>query len=95
MLENTFKGSAITKTGGNNNLAQLNDPKIDKAMDEAELLRAASATRPGPSIDKMIIAEAPAVPYVWDNTNLIRSKNVNGVGNAYMNSWDLAFTSIK
>ena len=38
MLEPTFKGSNISKEGGNNNLAQLNDPKIDKAMDDAALL---------------------------------------------------------
>ena len=32
----------------------------------------------------MITEQAPAVPFVWDNTNLIHSKNVNAVGNAYM-----------
>ena len=35
-------------------------------------------------IDKMITAQAPAVPFIWDNTNLIHSKNVNAVGNAYI-----------
>jgi len=35
MLEQTFKGSNIHPEGGNNNLGQLNDPKIDKAMDAA------------------------------------------------------------
>ncbi len=29
-------------------------------------------------IDKMITEQAPAVPFVWDNTNLIHSKDVNG-----------------
>ena len=39
MLQPTFKGSAIVTDGGlNNNLAQLNDPKIDAAMDKASLL---------------------------------------------------------
>ena len=28
----------------------------------------------------MITEQAPAVPFVWDDTNLIHSKNVNGVG---------------
>jgi peptide/nickel transport system substrate-binding protein len=95
MLENTFKGSSISLSGGNNNLAQLKDPKIDKAMDDAALLEGSERNQAWAEIDKMITAEAPAVPYVWDDTNLIRSKNVNGVGNAYMNSWDLTFTSIK
>ena len=35
MLEVTFKGST-SQGGGNNNLAQLNDPKIDAAMDEGD-----------------------------------------------------------
>jgi hypothetical protein len=43
----------------------------------------------------MITAEAPAVPFIWDNTNLIHAKNVNGVGNDYYNSFDLTFSSIK
>jgi peptide/nickel transport system substrate-binding protein len=95
MLENTFKGSSISPSGGNNNLAQLKDPKIDKAMDDAALLEGDERNQAWGEIDKMITEQAPAVPYVWDDTNLIRSKNVNGVGNAYMNSWDLTFTSIK
>jgi peptide/nickel transport system substrate-binding protein len=95
MLEPTFKGSNINKGGGNNNLAQLNDPKIDKAMDDAALLQGEERFQAWGEIDKMITEQAPAVPFIWDNTNLIHSKNVNAVGNAYMNSFDFAFTSIK
>ena len=47
MLEPMFKGANITKDGGNNNLAQLNDPKIDAAMDKAPPLRATRASRRG------------------------------------------------
>jgi len=95
MLEPTFKGSNISKEGGNNNLGQLNDPKIDKAMDEAALLEGEERYQAWGEIDKMITEQAPAVPFIWDNTNLIHSKNVNAVGNAYMNAFDFAFTSIK
>src|SRR5215213_76542 len=95
ILEPTFKGSNINKGGGNNNLAQLNDPKIDKAMDEAALLEGKERYQAWGEIDKMITEQAPAVPFIWDNTNLIHAKNVASVGNAYMNSFDLAFTSIK
>jgi peptide/nickel transport system substrate-binding protein len=95
MLEPTFKGSAINKVGGNNNLAQLADPKIDKAMDDAALLQGTERYQAWAEIDKMITAEAPAVPFIWDNTNLIHAKNVNGVGNAYFNGFDFSFTSIK
>jgi hypothetical protein len=43
----------------------------------------------------MITGLAPAVPFIWDNTNLIHAKNVNAVGNAYYNAFDFTFTSIK
>jgi peptide/nickel transport system substrate-binding protein len=95
MLEPTFKGSNINKGGGNNNLAQLNDPKIDKAMDDAALLEGEERYQAWGEIDKMITEQAPAVPFIWDKTNLIHSKNVNGVGNASYNAFDFAFTSIK
>jgi peptide/nickel transport system substrate-binding protein len=95
ILVPTFKGSEISKAGGNNNLAQLDNPQIDKAMDEATLLEGDERYEAWAEIDKMITEQAPAVPFVWDDTNLIRSKNVNGAGNALINSWDLTFTSIK
>ena len=31
----------------------------------------------------MITATPPAVPFLWDKTTLIWSKDVNGVGNPY------------
>lgn len=95
MLEPTFKGSNISKEGGNNNLAQLNDPKIDKAMDDAALLEGDERYQAWGEIDKMITEQAPAVPFIWDNTNLIHSKNVNGVANEYFTAFDFSFTSLK
>jgi peptide/nickel transport system substrate-binding protein len=95
MLEPTFKGSNYSPEGGNNNLGALRDPKIDKAMDDAALLEGDERNQAWGEIDKMITEQAPAVPFIWDNTNLIHAKNVNAVGNAYMNSFDFSFTSIK
>jgi peptide/nickel transport system substrate-binding protein len=95
MLEPTFKGSLIMKDGGNNNLAQLNDPAINKAMDEASLLEGAERLKAWGEIDKMIMAQAPAVPFAWDKTTLISSKNVAAVAASYFTAWDLTFTSIK
>jgi peptide/nickel transport system substrate-binding protein len=95
MLEPTFKGSNYSPSGGNNNLGALKDDKIDKAMDDAAKLEGEERYQAWGEIDKMITEQAPAVPFIWDNTNLIHAKNVNAVGNAYMNSFDLAFTSIK
>ena len=43
MLDPTFKGSNFSPDGGNNNLAQLQDPKIDKAMNDASMLEGKAA----------------------------------------------------
>jgi peptide/nickel transport system substrate-binding protein len=95
MLEPTFKGELIMKDGGNNNLPQLNDPKINTAMDKAALLEGEERLKAWGEIDKMIVAQAPAIPFVWDKTTLLRSKNVNAVPDGYIALWDWTFTSIK
>ncbi len=46
-------------------------------MDDAALLEGDERNQAWGEIDKMITADAPAVPFIWDNTNLIHSKNVN------------------
>jgi peptide/nickel transport system substrate-binding protein len=95
MLEPLFKGSLINRNSGNINYSMLNDPKVDRAMDAAALLVGEPRLKAWAAIDKMIIEDAAAIPFVWDSTTVIRSKNVNGVGNPYSTVWDLAFTSIK
>jgi peptide/nickel transport system substrate-binding protein len=95
MLEPTFAGYTIAKGGGNNNLAQLRDPKVDAAMKKAALLEGDARNKAWADIDKMITANAPAVPFVWDKTTLVRSKNVNAVPNPYLALWDFTYTSIK
>jgi peptide/nickel transport system substrate-binding protein len=95
MLEPTFAGYTIAKGGGNNNLAQLNDPKVDAAMKAAATLEGDARNQAWGKIDDMITADAPAIPFVWDKTTLVRSKNVNGVANPYLALWDFTYTSIK
>jgi peptide/nickel transport system substrate-binding protein len=95
MLEVTFKGKNIVKTGGNNNLGQLNVPAIDAAMEKAAGLQGAERLKAWAEIDKMITEQAPAVPFSWDKTTIIWSKDVNGVGNGYYDTLDFAFTSFK
>jgi len=94
MLEVTFKGSNIVKSGGNNNLAQLDDKQVDAAMDKATLLQGSARLDAWGNVDKMITATAAAVPLVWDKTTLIWSKDVNGVANEYYDTIDFAFTSL-
>ena len=95
MLDPTFKGANIFKEGGNNNLAQLDVPSIDKAMDKAATLQGDARLKAWADIDKQITAQAPAVPFDWDKTTIIWSKDVQGVGNPYFDALDFAFTSLK
>src|SRR3954466_14124299 len=95
MLEVTFKGSNITKSAGNNNLAQLDDKQVDAAMDKATGMQGAARLSAWGNVDKMITATAAAVPLVWDKTTLIWSKDVNGVANEYYDTIDFAYTSLK
>lgn len=94
MIKPTFYGPAILAQG-NVNWPQLNDPAVNKAIDAATPL----PTGPGRNkawadINKQIAALAPAIPWVWDKTPLIRSKDVVGVANEYATVWDLSFSSL-
>jgi peptide/nickel transport system substrate-binding protein len=95
MLDPTFKGANIFKEGGNNNLAQLDDPKIDAAMNKAAALQGDARNKAWAEIDKMITADAPAVPFDWDKTTIIWSKDVAGVVNLYHTDIDFNFTGLK
>ena len=82
--------------GGNINYSPARrSSKIDKAMDDAALLAGEERYQAWGEIDKMITEQAAAVPFVWDDTNLIHSKDVNGVINEYYSSFDFSFTSLK
>jgi peptide/nickel transport system substrate-binding protein len=95
MLDPTFKGANIFKDGGNNNLAQLDVPAIDRAMDKASSAQGAERLKAWADIDKMITEQAPAIPFSWDKTTIIWSKDVQGVGNPYYDTADFTFTSFK
>jgi peptide/nickel transport system substrate-binding protein len=95
MLEPVFKGSLINRSSGNINYSMLNDPKVDDAMNKAALLEGDQRLQAWADIDKMIVQDAAGIPFIWDKTTLVRSKNVQGVANPYIALWDLSFTSIK
>jgi peptide/nickel transport system substrate-binding protein len=95
MLDPVFNGKNILPAN-NSNWSQLDDPGINAAMAKA------AALDPGPErdrawgeIDKLIVEQAPAVPWFWDKQPLVESKDVRGVANEYNTSWDLAFSSLK
>jgi peptide/nickel transport system substrate-binding protein len=95
MLDATFNGKNILQQG-NVNWPQLDVPAINDAM------KAGSTVEVGPErnqawakINHMIAEQAPAIPWIWDKTASVGSKNVNQVVNGYFTAHDLNFTSIK
>jgi peptide/nickel transport system substrate-binding protein len=46
-------------------------------------------------INDMIAEQAPAIPWMWDKTALVQSKDVVGVANGYFTAQDLVYTSLK
>jgi peptide/nickel transport system substrate-binding protein len=95
MIDPVFNGKNITASG-NVNQSNLNDPKLNAAMDKAELIPDARARAAAwGAIDKQVTATAAAVPWIWDNQANLRSKNVKGVTSNNNTAWDLTFTSIK
>jgi peptide/nickel transport system substrate-binding protein len=94
MLEPIFRGSLIHRHGGNINYSMLHDPTVDAAMDAASVATGDERLRQWAAIDKMLIADAAGIPFVWDKTTLLRAPNVASVPNPYIGLWDLSFTSI-
>jgi peptide/nickel transport system substrate-binding protein len=95
MLDPTFNGNNILEQG-NVNWPQLNVPAINSAM------KAAAVVPVGPErnkawakINHMIAEQAPAIPYLWDKTALVNSKDVVAVANGYYTTHDLSYTSLK
>jgi peptide/nickel transport system substrate-binding protein len=90
-----FHGDSIVPLN-NSNWPQLDSPVVNKAIEEARLIvDPAERAKAWGEVDKLIVEQAPAVPYVWDFTPNVQSANVNGVVNAFNATYDLSFTSIK
>ena len=95
LLGPVFNGKNILDVG-NSNFAQLNDPKVNKLMDEAEVVNdPAKRNQAWGDVDKAITDAAPGVPWLWDKQPILHSKDVNGVVNQNLATWDLTFTSVK
>jgi peptide/nickel transport system substrate-binding protein len=95
MLDPTFNGKNIVPSG-NVNYPQLNDPKINAAMDKAkQLTDPAERNKAWAAIDDQITAGAYVVMWIWDNDVNLESANVNGVQSKFNASWDVTYTSLK
>jgi len=95
LLELPFDGRQIL-ANGNSNWPQLRDPHVDAALDAAaRLADPTQRYKAFAGVDRMITADAPAIPWLWDRTALPRSADVVSVPNGFTSSWDLAFTSVR
>lgn len=95
LLEPTFKGAAI-KPAGNVNWSLLKDKAIDDAMTKATVVPAGpERSKAWAEINKAIVGQAVAIPYVWDDNVNVFSKDVNAVMNAYFAGPDFSFMSLK
>jgi peptide/nickel transport system substrate-binding protein len=95
LLEPTFKGAAI-KPQGNVNYGMLDVPEIDDAMTKAATIPAGpERNKAWAEINRMVVGQAPGIPYSWDDSFSLASKDVRGVMNGYTTVWDLAFSSVK
>jgi peptide/nickel transport system substrate-binding protein len=95
VLEPTFKGAAI-KPQGNVNVPMLDNQEIDDAMTKASTIPAGPERNEAwAEINRMIVAQAPVIPYSWDDSFQLASKDVQGVINGYTTTWDLSYSFIK
>jgi peptide/nickel transport system substrate-binding protein len=94
MLDSTFNPARVLPEN-NSNYPQLTDPKLEKAFADASLLTdPAERAKAYAEINKMIVAQAPAAPYVWDKQASVESSDVQGVISAFNSVHDLSFTSL-
>jgi peptide/nickel transport system substrate-binding protein len=95
MLDATFNGKNILSQG-NVNWPELDVPAINNAMtDAATVPVGAERNKAWAKINDMIAEQAPAIPWMWDKTALVQSKDVVGVANGYFTAQDLVYTSLK
>ncbi len=95
MLDATFNGDNILQQG-NVNWPQLDVPAINNAMKEASTVPVGKERNEAwAKINRMIVEQAPAIPWIWDKTASVGSKDVVQVVNGYYTTHDLNFSSLK
>jgi peptide/nickel transport system substrate-binding protein len=95
MIDPLFNGANIVPNG-NVNSAQVDDPKLNTAIEKAKTI-----TDPGASakawaaLDKQVTDQSYFVAWLWDNDVGLESKDVKGVTSRFNSGdWDLAFSSL-
>ncbi|MEU9844977.1 ABC transporter substrate-binding protein [Actinomadura sp. NPDC048032] len=82
-LSQIVHGAAIKPSGGNN-LAELNDPKVNKGLDDAiSNGDKASRLKAYGEVDKAVMATAAEVPLIYAKALMYRPKRVTNAGITY------------
>jgi peptide/nickel transport system substrate-binding protein len=94
-LQPTFDGRAIAPAN-NANYSELDDPAVNAAIDKAVVLPPGKERdQAWADVNKLVVGTAAAVPYQWDKTVNVESKDVAGVINVNNTAYDFNFTSLK
>jgi peptide/nickel transport system substrate-binding protein len=95
VLDPTFNGDLILEAG-NVNWSELDDPGVNSAIAEAKATTQPAARAAAfAAANKLIVAQAPAIPYMWDYQSVVASPDVRGVQSGSTTTWDWSFTSIR
>ena len=95
LLDVPFYGPTIDPEN-NSNWPQLDVPEVNKAIEEARFVGdPEERNQAWGEVDRLVSAQAPAVPWVWENFPIIQSTDVAGVVSLFNASWDVSYTSLK
>jgi peptide/nickel transport system substrate-binding protein len=95
ILDATFNGNNILQHN-NVNWPQLDVPAINNAMKQAALVPVGTERNQAwAKVNHMIAEQAPGIPYIFDKTAQVGSKDVELVVSNYSTSLDLSSTSLK
>lgn len=88
-----FSGESIIPVN-NSNWGVLNDPKVNKAIDDAAAItNLTKRYQAFAQADKMIVDDAAAIPEIWSQNALVEGSSVHGVLDRWNDDWDLSFSS--
>ena len=95
VLDPTFNGENILQVS-NSNWSELDDPSVNAAIDKAKtIVDPGERAQACADVNKKSVAQAPAIPYMWDYQQVVASPDVRGVQNGYSTTWDWDFTSLR
>ena len=95
MLVPNFDGHSIQREI-TTNPSLFDDPQINAAIERAAPVRdERQRAKALGAVDRRLVAQVPAVPFLWDKVANITSQDVYGVVARWNGAWDLSYMSLK